>query len=183
MLGHAHRRDELPLHSVYLTASDIGLDFPLEARTQMWGRVPREHALVLLASMLAQADTNGQLAGNRRNVHAEWAARIEEPTLRQRVQVGLALRNVLIAPQLVVIAIREAFEYCHDGPPRFNADQTDIVIACILGIGDEQQAGRWQDAPNKWAGLDPKVAADLVSNIHFNRSVALHHLMAYTEDT
>lgn len=177
------RRDELPLHSVYLTASEIGLHFPLEVRKQMWGCIPLEHALFLLASMLAEVDTNGQLAGRRRNVDGEWASRIGDPVIRQRVQIGLTLGNVLIAPQLVVVAIREALEHCEAASPGFDADYVAIVIACLLGIGDEQQAGRRQDDSDAWAGLDPVLAADLVANIHFNRSVALHHLMAYTEDT
>jgi hypothetical protein len=177
------RRDAMPLHSVYLTASDLGLDFGLETRKQMWSHVPREHALVLLASMLAETDTNGQLAGARKDVHGNWASRIHEHALRQRVQIGLTLHNVLIASQLVVIAIREAIEHCEAGPPRFNDDYLDVLIACILGIGDEEQAGRRQGNTDEWAGLDPVLAADLVSNIHFNRSVALHHLMAHADST
>ena len=63
MPSRLRRRDELPRHSVRLNASDLGLDFPVEAHKQLWTSVPGKHALVLLASILAEGDTNGQLAG------------------------------------------------------------------------------------------------------------------------
>lgn len=96
----------------------------------------------------------------------------------------MTLHNVLIAPQMVVLAIREALELCPPGPPMDHHAGTGAVIACILGVGDEEQAGRDGTAdPSRWAGLDPALAADLVANLHFNRTIALHHLMAAAEDT
>ena len=179
----SHRsRDSIPLHSTYLTASDLGLRAPRETRERLWGTIPRDQALVLLASMLADADSNGQLAGDRRDIDRDWVARIEDPNLRQRVQIGLTLRNVLLAPQLLVLAIREALELCPHGPALNGASGTDAVIECLLGIGDEEQAGRVAAGdPTRWAGLDPKLAADLVANMYFNSSIALHHLMATPE--
>lgn len=181
----SHRsRDSIPLHSTYLTASDLGLRAPRETRERLWGTIPRDQALVLLASMLADADSNGQLAGDRRDIDREWVARIEDPNLRQRVQMGLTLHNVLLAPQLLVLAIREALELCPPGPALNGASGTEAVVACLLGIGDEEQAGRGAAGdPTRWAGLDPKLAADLVANMYFNSSIALHHLMATTEAT
>lgn len=178
-----HRRNDIPLHSVYLTASDLGMGFARVERERIWGSVPREQGLFLLAAMLADADTNGQLAGELRDVDGLWAARIQEPALRRQVQLGLALHNVLVAPQLLVIAIREVLDLCPPGPPLGNWEHAGAVIACILGIGDDEQAGRREDDTSDWAGLDPVLAADLVSNNYFNRSIALHHLMAMTEDT
>jgi hypothetical protein len=177
-------RDSIPLHRAYLTAGDLGLSFPRQERERIWARLPLDHVLVLLATMLADADTNGQLAGDGRDIDNEWAARIDEPTLRRRVQIGVTLHNVLIAPQLLVLAIREALELCPPGSPLGNYAGTGAIVACILGIGDEEQAGRDGAAePSRWAGFDPELAADLVANLHFNRTIALHHLMAAAEDT
>lgn len=167
---------------MYLTATSIGLQFPRSRREHLWAQVPLEHALVLLASMLADADTNGQLAGGRRDIDGEWASRIKDETLRVKVQLGLTLRNVIIVPQLLVLAIREALQQCPPGPPRGDWEHTDLLIACLLGIGDDEHAV--QDKPGvRWAGLEARLAADLVSNIYFNRAIALHHLMATTEST
>lgn len=113
-------RDSLPLHRVYLTATDLRLRFPHQERERIWAQLPRDHVLVLLAMMLADADTNGQLAGKRRDIDKEWAARIEEPALRRQVQIGVTLHNVLIAPQMIVPSIVEARELCPPGPPLDN---------------------------------------------------------------
>lgn len=177
-------RDSIPLHRTYLTASDLGLRASRDMRKRLWGTLPRDQALVLMASMLADVDSNGQLAGGRRDIDREWAARIEDPNLRQSVQLGLTLHNVLLAPQLLLLAIREALEMCPSGPAMNSDSGTEVVVACLLGIGDEEQAGRVAagDA-TRWAGMDPKLAADLLANMYFNRSIALHHLMATAEDT
>ena len=172
------------LLKTYLTASDVGLSIPRADGEKRWRQIPRDQALTLMATMLAGVDSTSDLGGDAAEVSRHWAAAIQSPILRQQVQVGVTLGSLLIAPQLILLAIREALPLCPVGPPVNSTEGVDHLIACLLGIADEQDTGRCDDVTGQaWAGMDPVIAADLIANHHFNASTPLPQLMASAERT
>lgn len=175
----------------YLSARSVGLgNIGTETRREIWSRLPRDQALVLLAQMLADVDLSVLPGPIQYEADEAWASRVTTPSLRTRIQLGLrpvsGRQSVLLAPQLLLSAVGEAIRFCPDGIQEDSFKGTDGILACLLGIADDLEVGDDALASSPptaelWGGLDPRLATDLIANQHFNRYSPLHHLMAAAE--
>ena len=166
---------------VYATASDV-LDVKVRKtdRLQLWSRISDEQALSLIAQILTDIDIS-TTSHAETEVDQRWAASITHPTIRTRLSIASTLGDTLFAPQLLLLAAGEALSHCPQGPPTDTADGLDVLVCCILGIGDESGAGD----PNgeTWGGLNAELAGEIIANLHFNRSLWVGHQLSWIERT
>lgn len=126
--------------------------------------------------MLADVDTNP--TSYQSDVDGKWATLLPPGRLRTRLLIASSLGTVLLAPQLLFLAAKEALSSCPDGPPRDDLQGLDIVFECLLGIGDDSKSA---SSGTLWGGVDTGLAAEIIANQHFNRSVSIGHQLAWID--
>lgn len=163
---------------VYITAREVaGRDIPEDLRAQLWRQVNNEQALVIIARMLADLDEQSTRLHPEGDVDLIWAAAIENNEMRNRLMLfRKKYGRKILAPQIMLLAISEVLEYCPRGPSLGTDEGLDVIIACMLGIGDEA-AARTDNVP--WGVLDAGLAADLIANQHFHQSLSVAEQMSW----
>ncbi|MGF9648365.1 hypothetical protein AAIH32_10350 [Pseudarthrobacter oxydans] len=162
---------------VYTTASEM-LGHPIgeRQRAKLWSQVSDEQVLFLVAKILADIDLSS--ATERPEVDVRWAKRVSDKDLRDRLLVSTHLGSTLFAPQLLLLAVREALANCPPGPPTRDTRGLDLVVRCLLGIGDEASSTRRSD---NWGGLPGGLAGEMIANQNFNRSVNIGHQLTWID--
>lgn len=164
---------------VYSTAEDLlGRRINEKQRAELWGGVANEQALSLIASILSDLDRGGSREGEK-SADVKWAALVQDTRLRDKMLVQSGLGFTLFAPQVLQLAAAEAVIYCRDGPPSDNVAGLDLVVKCMFGIADET-ASPLADG-ELWGGLDASLSAEVIANLHFNRTVSIAHQLAWAD--
>lgn len=162
---------------VYTTASEtLGYPIPPVERAGLWAQIPNEQALVLIAALLADIDLSTR--GERKAVDHFWAAQVSDPHLRDQLLVSSRLGSTLFVPQLLLVATREVLKYCPSGPPTNTLSGLDNVVRCVLGIADEASSTESHD---NWGGIPGGLAAEMIANQHFNRSIDIGHQLTWVD--
>lgn len=162
---------------VYTTASEmLGGPINRSQRAKLWGQISDEQALFLIAKILADIDLS--TVANRAEVDIRWARGVAEKNLRDRLLVSTHLGSTLFAPQLLLLAVREALADCRPGPPSKDLEGFDLVVRCLLGIGDEASSTR---RPDSWGGLPGGLAGEMIANLNFNRAVNIGHQLTWID--
>jgi hypothetical protein len=165
---------------VYATASEV-LNIPIQkkVRIQLWTRIWDEQALSLVAQILTDIDMS-TTSDAETEVDRRWAASITNTTIRTRLSIASTLGDTLFAPQLLLLAAVEALLHCPEGPPTDTFDGLDVLVVCLLGIGDDSRAGSNGET---WGGLNAELAGEIIANLHFNRSMWVGHQLSWIERT
>lgn len=162
---------------VYTTAGEmLGDLIPESERAKLWSQISEEQALVVIAAILSDIDLS--LGQEKAEVDRRWASRVSNTYVRDRLLVSSHLGRTLFAPQLLLIAVREALNHCPPGPPTNDVTGLDVVVLCLLGIGDEASSTMGQDS---WGGLPGGLAAEMIANQYFNRSTSIGHQLTWID--
>lgn len=167
---------------VYATAREvIGNELPERRRAKLWSQVGDEHALVIVAQILAELDEQSTLLEPSSDVDLRWAGLVKNKSLRDRlIMARKVFGNKILAPQIILLAIVEILTHCPSGPPQGTFDGLDIIMACMLGIGDEARA---RTDGVSWGGLDAGLAAELIANQNFHQSMSVAEQLAWVKQS
>ena len=173
----------IPPHVVYLVASEVGVRNSRPIREQVWKQLPFRETLARFALMLADVSSELETAST---TDRRWVDRIRDTRLRFSVERALAQGHRLIAPQVVLAAMRE-FLLLRDEDDGLDDGENDLdlLICALLGVAEDlDDSGDlpqdWPDNPDvtRWGHLAEPLAAGLIANTHFNQQLPLPYLMA-----
>lgn len=166
---------------VYATASDVlNGRIRKKDRLQLWTTIWDEQALSLIAQIITDIDLS-TTSDAEIDVDQRWSSSITNTTLRTRLSIASTLGGTLFAPQLLLLAAGEALSHCPEGPPTGTSYGLDVLVLCLLGIGDESGAG--DSNGETWGGLNAELAGEIIANLHFNRSMWVGHQLSWIERT
>lgn len=166
---------------VYATAIDVlGAEVRKKDRIQLWSRISDEQALSLIAQILTDIDIS-TTSDAESEVDQRWVASIAHSVIRTRLSIASTLGDKMFAPQLLLLAAGEALSHCPQGPPTDTTAGLDVLICCLLGIGDESGAG--DPKGETWGGVNAELAGEIIANLHFNKSMWIGHQLSWIERT
>jgi len=170
---------------MYATASELlGEPAPEEIRIGFWRQLSIEQALSLIAQILTDIEVHSTLSdGPVEDVDRRWAAKVRNCRLRTRLQIGSTFGVRLFAPQMLLLAAKEALLYCRDGPVADTTEGLDQLVICLLGIADDRDEGPKDAGGETWGGMDVSLASELIANLHFNRTLWVGRQLVWFERT
>lgn len=176
--------ERIPGISTYVVASEfLGTAVPESVRVTLWGRVSLDQALSLIAQVLTDLEVESSLSDvTVFEIDQRWAARVANPRLRVHLQVGSQLGVRLFAPQILLLAAKEAVLHCPAGAPGKGVEGLDWLVYCLLGIAEEKDASRNTKGVD-WGGMDVALASELIANSHFNRTLWLGRQLTWFDRT
>lgn len=166
---------------VYATASELlGRRIDKKDRVELWKQVASEQALSLIAQIVTDIEVSATLDDvTLADVDQKWAARVSGARLRTSLGVVSKLGATLFAPQLLLLAAEEVLWHCPDGPPADTLEGLDILILCLLSIGDDDPV----PVGETWGGVDVALAGEIIANLYFNRPMWAGHQLSWFERT
>ncbi|MDT0196785.1 hypothetical protein Q9R30_15630 [Arthrobacter sp. AB6] len=178
-----------PMHipgiRTYATASELlGERAPLEIRIAFWEQLSSGQALSLIAQILTDIEVRATLSdGTNAELDRKWAAKVRNPRLRTYLEIGSTFGVTLFAPQMLLLAAKEALLYCPEGPAKESVDGLDMLVICLLGIADDNDQGPKDAGGATWGGMDVSLASELIANYHFNRTLWVGRQLVWFERT
>jgi hypothetical protein len=169
---------------MYATASDLlGVRAPVEVRIAFWKQLRSGQALSLIAQILTDIEISAALTDTSvSEVDRRWAAKVGNLRLRTHLAIGSTFGVTLFAPQILLLAAKEALLHCPKGPAADSAEGLDVLVLCLLGIADDTEAPRDPNAVT-WGGMDVSLASEFIANLHFNRTLWVGRQLVWFERT
>lgn len=170
---------------VYAMASELlGERAHKEIRSALWGKLSSGQALSLIAQILTDIEVHATLSDEPIvEVDRRWAAKVRNPRLRTHLEIASTFGVTLFAPQILMLAAKEALVHCPVGPAEDSAEGLDKLVICLLGIADDNDQRPKDAGGATWGGMDASLASELIANYHFNRTLWVGRQLVWFERT
>lgn len=168
----------------YVSASEVlGQHLPERARIHMWKQIHLEQALFLISQILTDIEVHAGLSDVPASVvERRWTARLSNRDLRHRLEVSSTFGDKVFAPQILLLAAKEAFLHCPDGPLSETDEGLDLLVRCLLGLGDDDDGPEYTGEV-LWGGMDVALASEFIANVHFNRTLWVGRQLVWFDRT
>ncbi|WP_157372295.1 hypothetical protein [Arthrobacter sp. Soil736] len=175
----------IPGIRTYALASELlGKRVPEKIRVEFWKQLSLGQALSLIAQIITDIEVrSGMSDAPASEVDMRWTKQVANRNLRTHLEIASTYGVTLFAPQMLLLAAKEAMLHSPEGPPTDNVEGLDLLVICLLGIADDNDEGPKVASGATWGGMDVSLASELIANLHFNRTLWVGRQLVWFERT